>query len=78
MAAMAGRRAACAKTRPGARQGPAQGRGRRRAPGPRDPRAQKGKNRNRAYSVLNEWPQEHDFVTFGLLILKPEPMRLSM
>ena len=30
------------------------------------------------YSVLNECPQEHDLVTFGLLILNPEPMRLSM
>ena len=31
-----------------------------------------------AYSVLKEWPHEHDFVTFGLLILNPEPIRLSM
>lgn len=38
----------------------------------------KRKEKGRRYSVLNEWPQEHDFVTFGLLILKPEPMRLSM
>ena len=38
----------------------------------------KRKEKEQAYSVLNEWPQEQDFVTFGLLILKPEPMRLSM
>ena len=30
------------------------------------------------YSVLNEWPHEHDFVTFGLFILNPEPIKLSM
>ena len=30
------------------------------------------------YSVLNEEPHEHDFVTLGLLILNPEPIRLSM
>ena len=54
--------------------GAAEGGGRGRGP----LRAQKGKKRSRAYSVLNEWPQEQDFVTLGLLILKPEPMRLSM
>ena len=31
-----------------------------------------------AYSVLNECPHEQDFTTLGLLILKPEPIRLSM
>ena len=30
------------------------------------------------YSVLNELPHEHDFVTFGLLILNPEPIKLSI
>ena len=30
------------------------------------------------YSVLNEEPHEQDFVTFGLLILNPEPIRLSI
>ena len=30
------------------------------------------------YSVLNEEPHEHDFVTLGLFILNPEPIRLSM
>ncbi|SVA27219.1 uncharacterized protein METZ01_LOCUS80073, partial [marine metagenome] len=29
------------------------------------------------YSVVNEEPHEQDFVTFGLFILKPEPIRLS-
>lgn len=29
------------------------------------------------HSVLNECPHEQLFVTFGLLILKPEPIRLS-
>lgn len=39
------------------------------------------KNRKReksvVYSVLNECPHEQLFVTLGLLILKPEPIRLS-
>ena len=30
------------------------------------------------YSVLNDEPHEQLFVTFGLLILKPEPIRLSI
>ena len=30
------------------------------------------------YSVLKEWPQEQDFVTFGLLILNPDPIKLSI
>jgi len=30
------------------------------------------------YSVENECPHEHDLVTLGLLILKPDPMRLSI
>lgn len=31
-----------------------------------------------AYSVLKECPQEQDFTTLGLFILKPEPIRLSI
>lgn len=42
---------------------------------------EKGKRKERfflpTYSVLNECPQEQLFVTLGLLILKPEPIRLS-
>ncbi len=30
------------------------------------------------YSVLNECPHEQLFVTFGLFILKPAPIKLSM
>jgi hypothetical protein len=30
------------------------------------------------YSVLKEEPHEQDFVTFGLLILNPDPIRLSI
>ncbi len=30
------------------------------------------------YSVLKEEPHEQDLVTFGLLILNPEPIRLSI
>ena len=30
------------------------------------------------YSVEKECPHEHDLVTLGLFILKPDPMRLSM
>ena len=33
---------------------------------------------NIVYSVLKEEPHEQDFVTFGLLILNPEPIRLSI
>ena len=47
------------------------------APPPHRIRLKSEKMRGR-YSVLNECPQEHDLVTFGLLILNPEPMRLSM
>ena len=39
---------------------------------------QKEREEKNVYSVLNEEPQEQDFVTFGLLILKPEPIRLSI
>ena len=31
-----------------------------------------------AHSVLKELPQEQDFVTLGLLILNPDPIRLSI
>jgi hypothetical protein len=31
-----------------------------------------------AYSVVNECPQEQLLVTLGLLILNPEPIRLSI
>ena len=55
----------------------ATGFGGRRAPPPPRIRLKSEKMRGR-YSVLNECPQEHDLVTFGLLILNPEPMRLSM
>jgi len=37
-----------------------------------------GKMVGGSYSVLKELPHEHDLVTFGLLILNPEPIRLSM
>lgn len=41
-------------------------------------RFKKLKNKRAGYSVLNECPHEHDFTTLGLLILKPDPIRLSM
>ena len=34
--------------------------------------------KKKLYSVENECPHEHDLVTLGLLILKPDPMRLSI
>jgi hypothetical protein len=36
------------------------------------------KNKELDYSVLKEEPHEQEFVTFGLLILNPEPIRLSI
>jgi glutamate dehydrogenase/leucine dehydrogenase len=36
------------------------------------------KTKKVSYSVLNECPHEQLFVTLGLLILKPEPIRLSI
>ncbi len=39
---------------------------------------EKYRKKKNVYSVLNEEPHEQDFVTFGLLILKPEPIRLSI
>ena len=39
---------------------------------------EKYREKKNVYSVLNEEPHEQDFVTFGLLILKPEPIRLSI
>ena len=40
-------------------------------------RRKERKVKEKIYSVLNECPHEQLLVTLGLLILKPEPIRLS-